>query len=442
MGTRRVVITGLGAVSCLGMDVGSMWTALLEGKSGIGPITAFDPDRFPCKIAGQVEPFKINKHVPKSHRKAVKLMCRDIKLCVLAANQAITDGRLITKATDEDNINIDPQRTAINIGAGLISCDLEEIAPAVAESATDGKFDIKKWGRQGINSLTPIWLLKYLPNMLACHVGIIHDLRGPSNTITCAEAGGYIAIGEAAQVISRGDADIALGGGCEAKVNPLIMLRQMLLKRATSENNDSPEQACRPFDADAAGSVFGEAAGVVVLEELEHAKKRGANIYAELTGFGESNSLNPKYEQLEHDGKGVQIAIEKAMAEAMIEPDELDLVIPNGLGIPVDDLAEATAITNALGDAAEKVPVWATKGMLSATGAASGAIDLITAVKAINENRIGPSKNCQNKAPGCKLNISSDTVETKVRNALCCGYTFGGQTAALVVKKFEGNANG
>ena len=438
MAKRRVVITGLGAVSCLGMDVESMWTALLEGKSGIGPITAFDPNRFPCKIAGEIEPFKINKHIPKSHRKAVKLMSRDIKLCILAANEAIADGGLVTKATDEENINIDPQRTAINIGAGLISCELEEIAPAVAESATNGKFDLKKWGEHGLNSLTPIWLLKYLPNMLACHVGIIHDLRGPSNTITCGEAGGYLAIGEATQVIARGDADIALGGGCEAKVNPIVMLRQMLLKRTTSQN-DNPEGACRPFDADATGSVFGEGAGVVVLEELEHAKKRGAKIYAELTSFGESTSLNTKYEQLEHDGKGVQIAIEKAMAQATLDPHELDLVIPNGLGIPIDDLAESTAITNALGEeAGTKVPVWATKGMLSATGAGSGAIDLITAVKAISESKIGPSKNCHNKAPGCKLNISSDVTETKVRNALCCGYTFGGQTAALVVKNIEG----
>jgi 3-oxoacyl-[acyl-carrier-protein] synthase II len=422
------------------MDVESMWAGLLEGKSGIGPITAFDPNRFPCKIAGQVEPFKINQHVPKSHRKAIKLMSRDIKLCILAANEAIADGGLVTKATDEENINIDPERTAINIGAGLICCDLEEIAPAVAESTTDGKFDLKKWGECGLNSMTPIWLLKYLPNMLACHIGIIHDLRGPSNTITCGEAGGYLAIGEAAQVISRGDADIALGGGCEAKVNPIVMLRQMLLKRTTFQSNDNPQDACRPFDVDATGSVFGEGAGVVVLEELEHAKKRGAKIYAELTGFGESTSLNPKYEQLEHSGKGVQIAIEKAMAEAMIEPEELDLVIPNGLGIPVDDLSEATGISNALGEAAEKVPVWATKGMLSATGAGSGGIDVVTAVKAINENRIGPTKNCQKKMPGCRLNISIEATETPVRNALCCGYTFGGQTAALVVTKYEGNA--
>lgn len=434
MSNRRVVITGLGSVNCLGMNVDSAWNGLIEGKCGIDKIKAFKPDKFPCHLAGEVEDFKINKHVPKSYRKAVKLMSRDIKLAILAANEAIADAGLITKATDEENVNFDPERIAINLGAGLISCDLEEIAPPVSMSATDGKFDIKKWGTEGLNNLTPIWLLKYLPNMLACHIGIIHDIRGPSNTITCGEAGGYLAIGETAQVILRGDAEIAIGGGCEAKVNPIVMLRQMLLKR-TSTDNDNPEKACRPFDVNATGSVFGEGAGIVVLEELEHAKKRGAKIYAELVGFGESNSLSTKYEQLEHDGMGLQIAIEKAMGEAMIEPGEIDLVIPNGLGIPVDDLAESTAIANALEGSVDDICVWPTKSMISATGAASGGIDLITAVKAVKEGKIGAAKNCENKSPGCKLNINKEVIEKDIRHALCCGYTFGGQTAALIVKK-------
>ena len=216
------------------------------------------------------------------------------------------------------------------------------------------------------------------------------------------------------------------------------MIRQMLLKRATFENNDNPQEALRPFDTDAKGSVFGEGAGVVVLEEYEHAKKRGAKIYAEIIGFGESNSLNPEYHHLEHDGKGLQIAIEKAMDETLLKADEIDLVIPNGIGIPIDDLAEATAITNALGEAVENIPVWATKGMQSATGAASGGLDLITAVKAMNASKIGASKNCDNKAPGCKLNLSTKVIETKIKHALCCGYTFGGQTAAMIIKKIDG----
>ncbi|MHC4703613.1 MAG: beta-ketoacyl-[acyl-carrier-protein] synthase family protein, partial [Planctomycetota bacterium] len=313
--------------------------------------------------------------------------------------------------------------------------DLEELAPAVAASLTDGKFDIHKWGKEGLEQVTPLWLLKYLPNMLACHVGIIHDIQGPSNTITCAEAAGHIAIAEAAQVIARGAADIALAGGAEAKVNPIVMMRQSLLKRATCENNDDPASACRPFDSDAKGSVFGEAAGVVVLENLDTARERNAKIYAEVVGAGQSNSINPAYERLEPDGKGIQIAIEKAIAEAGIDPDDLDLIVPHGTGIPADDLAEAKAIHAALGDAAARIPVWPTKSMLSVTGAACGAIDVIAAARATAEGNIPATKNCDTMADGCNLNISSEPRKTNIRYALSCSYTYGGQTAAVVLKK-------
>jgi 3-oxoacyl-[acyl-carrier-protein] synthase II len=435
MNGRRVVITGLGAISPLGMTVDDLWAGLISGRCGIDTIKAFDPAGFSCKLAGEAPNFKIQKYVPKSYRKAIKLMSRDIKLSVIAADEAVRNSGLVTKTIDEENINIDPARTAINLGAGVISCDLVELAPAVAKSITDGAFDIRKWGKNGLENLTPIWLLKYLPNMLACHTGIIHDIQGPSNTITCGEASALLAIGEAVDVIARGDADMALAGGCEAKVNPIVMLRQCLLKRATSENNDNPETACRPFDADAKGGVFGEGAGIVVLEDIDSAAKRGAKIYAEVVGVGSSNDINSACEQLEPDGKGIQIAIEAALANAGISPDELDLVIPHGTGILADDLAEATAIQNALGTAAEEVVVWPTKSMLSNTGAASGALDVIAAAMAMDEGKVGPAKNCDNMAPGCRLNITNKAQEKDIRYTLCCSYTFGGQTAALVLKK-------
>ncbi|NOR67936.1 MAG: beta-ketoacyl-[acyl-carrier-protein] synthase family protein, partial [Woeseiaceae bacterium] len=349
----------------------------------------------------------------------------------------IVNAGLVTKGIDPENINVDPERIAINLGAGLISCDLEELGPAVAASLVDGKFDIRKWGKDGIEQVTPLWLLKYLPNMLACHVGIIHDIQGPSNTITCAEAAAHLAIAEAAQIIARRASDIALAGGTEAKVNPIVMIRQCLLKRATSQNNDDPASACRPFDADAKGSVFGEAAGVVILENLENAEKRGAKIYAEVVGIGQSNNITPEYEHVEPDGKGTQIAIEKAMADAQIQPEDLDLVVPHGTGIPGDDLAEATAIQAALGDAAAEIPVWPTKSMLSNTGAAGGAVDIVAAVCAMNEGKIPAAVNCDTKADGCNLNITDEPRDTKIRYALSCSYTYGGQTAAVILKKTD-----
>jgi len=438
--SARVVITGLGAVSPLGLTASDMWSGLCAGRCGIGTITAFDPVGFSCKLAGQVPEYKIQQYVPKTYRKATKLMSRDIELAVIAANEAITSSGLVTKAIDPENVNIDPQRVAINLGAGLISCDLVELAPAVAASITDGKFDTHKWGKDGLELITPLWLLKYLPNMLACHIGIIHDIQGPSNSITCAEASSHLAIAEASQIIARGGSDIALSGGAEAKVNPIIMIRQCLLKRATSENNDDPTSACRPFDSDAKGSVFGEAAGIVILENLQNAQRRNAKIYAEVVGVGHSNNINPAYEYLEPDGKGIRIAIEKAIADAQIQPEDLGLIIPHGTGIADDDLAEATAIQAALGNAVTKVPVWPTKSMLSNTGAAAGALDVIAAVCAMKEGKIPAAKNCDRKADNCNLNINRKPQQTKIRYVLCCSYTYGGQAAAAVLKNIEGEA--
>ena len=437
MDPARVVVTGLGAISPLGLNVEDMWAGLCSGKCGIDRINAFDPAGFTCKLAGQVPEFIIRNYVPKAHRKGIKLMSRDIKLAVVAANEATGDSGLITRAIDPENINVNPQRMGINLGAGLISCDLVEIAPAVAASAAEGEFDLKKWGKEGLQLVTPLWLLKYLPNMLACHVGIIHDIQGPSNSITCAEASAHLAIAEAAQIIARGNCDIILAGGAEAKVNPIVMIRQCLLKRTTTENEDSPDSACRPFDADAKGSVFGEAAGIIVLENLENAEKRGAKIYAEIIGVGSGNNINPDYEHLEPNGYGLQIAVEKAMEDARIKPQDLDLIIPHGTAIPQDDLAEANALQAALGDWATKIPVFPTKSMLSTTGAASGALDVIAAVCAMKNSTIPAAKNCNQKAEGCNLNINEKTHQADIRYALCCSYTYGGQTAAVILRNIE-----
>jgi len=437
MNSSGVVITGLGAISPLGLTVDDMWAGLCAGRCGIGQIDAFDPVGFSCKLAGQVPDFKIQQYVPRTYRKAIKLMSRDIELAIVAADEALRSSGLVTKGIDPEKVNVDPERVAINLGAGLISCDLVELAPAVAESVTDGRFDIRKWGKDGLELVTPLWLLKYLPNMLACHIGIIHDIEGPSNTITCAEAAAHLAIGEAAQIIARGDAVYALAGGAEAKVNPIVMIRQCLLKRTTSENNNDPTTACRPFDADARGSVFGEAAGMIVLESLESAQRRGAKIYAEVVGFGHSNNINPAYEHLEPDGKGIQIAIEKAMADAQIQPEDLDLIIPHGTAIASDDLAEARAIEAALGEAVRKIPVWPTKSMLSNTGAASGALDVIAAVCAMRDTKIPAAKNCDRMADGCHLNIVKEPYQAEINYALCCSYTYGGQTAAVILKRAD-----
>ncbi|HPC95553.1 MAG TPA: beta-ketoacyl-[acyl-carrier-protein] synthase family protein [Sedimentisphaerales bacterium] len=440
MESARVVVTGLGAVSPLGLNVDQMWAGLCEGRCGIGRIRAFDPEGLRCELAGEVPPYNIQDYVPRKYRKSCKLMCRDIELAVIAAHQAVTASGLVTKGIDPENVGIDPARMAITMGAGIISCDMVELAPAAVTSVTDGRFDVRKWGRFGLEHITPLWLLKYLPNMLACHVGIIHDAQGPSNTITCAEASAHLAIGEAAQVIARGDSDIALAGAAEAKVNPVLMVRQILLGRTNNVSNDRPAEACRPFDAKAQGSVFGEAGGVLVLESLSHARRRGATILAEVAGVGQSHCVDPAYARLEPSGEAVRLAIAKALDDAGIDARQLDLLIPHGTGLPPDDLAEARGIQAALGDAVERVVVWPTKSMLSTTGAAAGALDAIAAVKAITTGTIPAARNFDRAAEGCHLHLSTDTIRRRIDHAICCSYTHGGQTAALVIKRYDEGA--
>ena len=433
---RKVVITGLGAVSPLGLTAKQMWENICQGNSGIQKIKAFDASGFLCKVAGEVTDYKIRNHVPKFHRKATKLMSRDIELAVIAANDAIESSGLITKATDPDNVNFDPRRMAINIGAGLISCELIELAPAIAKSINNGEFDLKLWGTQGLPLVTPLWLLKYLPNMLDCHVGIIHDIQGPGNNINCGEVSSHLSISEARQIILRNNADLALAGGGEAKVNPIVMARQCLLKRTSP--CDNPEQACKPFDQNASGSVFGEGAGLVVIEDFDHANNRSAEIYAEIAGIGESTNLTTNFENLENDAKGLQIAIENAIEEAGITANMIDLISPHGTGIPQDDKAETTAIFNALGDSANSIPVLPTKSFVSNTGAASGGIDIVIACYAMKEGIIPAVKNFEKCHDGFELNIVKEKITKKINYVLCCSYTYGGQVAAVILKNLDG----
>ena len=296
MKKNRVVITGLGVISPLGVGISETFDGLVEKKCGIRRISSFDASRFESQIAGEVRSVSVSECVPKSYRKSAKVMARDIELAVIAAYHATKDAGLKTKCLVErgetqGGTDIDSSRFGANIGAGLICADLTELAGALATAAErpddpkDRSFSLKKWGTEGMNNLTPLWLLKFLPNMLACHVTIVHDCQAPSNTITCGEASSHLAIGEAFRTIERGDADLCICGGAESKLNPMGLIRQSLLGRLVTDSNDSPETACRPFDISRKGAVIGEGGGLIILEELERAKKRGAKIYAELVGF-------------------------------------------------------------------------------------------------------------------------------------------------------------
>ena len=430
--TRRVVITGIGVISPIGIGAKAFWENLLAGKIGVRRIASFDPSGLPSQIAGEVPAFKIGEYVPKSYRKATKVMARDIELAVVAADDAFKDAGLQTRAYAESP-TINSTRFGCNIGAGLISADLNELTAAMHTARDGNKLDLQRWGRDGMNQLTPLWLLKYLPNMLACHVTIIHDLKGPSNTITCAEASSHLAIGEAFRTIQRGDAECAVCGGAETKVVPMSLMRQILLRRVTELHNDSPADAVRPFDADATGTAVAEGGGLLILEEYEHAKKRGARIYAELIGFGASQDT---YSVTEPDPSGHSYgkAVGGALEDAGVGPKDVGLLVPHGLGIPSHDRAELAGLRRAFGEALSTVPLAPIKAQTGNIAAGSG-VDAATAVLALHHNRIPAAVNTRKTIDGVRLNVRPEVRDATINVSVGSVYSLGGQNAALVFRK-------
>jgi 3-oxoacyl-[acyl-carrier-protein] synthase II len=432
---NRVVITGIGVISPLGVGTQPFWNGLFAGKSSLGTIRQFDPAGFPCQIAGEVPPYKIGDFVPKSYRKATKVMARDIELAVIAADVAFKDAGLQSKAYSETP-DFAGERFGCNIGAGLISAELNELAAAmnVARSENaNNHLDLAKWGRDGMSQLTPLWLLKYLPNMLACHVTIIHGLCGPSNTITCADASSHLAIGEAFRTIQRGKADLAICGGAESKINPMGIIRQTLLKRLTETSNDHPADAVRPFDQDASGTVAGEGGGLFILEEFERAKKRGAKIYAELVGFAASQDA---YSVTEPDPSGHSYgkAITNALKDAKLTAADVDVLVPHGLGIPAFDRSELTGLRSAFGDHLNKVAFAPIKSAIGNLAAGCGA-DAAAAVMSIHSGQIPGSPNTRKVIDGQSLNVSPESRDLAGNISVSSVYSLGGQNAALVFRK-------
>jgi 3-oxoacyl-[acyl-carrier-protein] synthase II len=429
---RRVVVTGIGVVSPLGIGSAAFWTNLLAGKVGVSRIASFDPGGFPCQIAGEVPAFKIGDFVPRSYRKATKVMARDIELAVVAADDAFKDSGLKSTAYSETP-DFDGARFGCNIGAGLINAELNELTAAMDTARGEGNhLDLAKWGREGMTQLTPLWLLKYLPNMLACHVTIIHQLKGPSNTITCSDASSHLAIGEAYRTIQRGKADLAICGGAESKVQPMGLIRQTMLKRLTETHNDSPANAVRPFDADADGTALGEGGGLLILEEFERAKARGAKIYAELVGFAASQD---SYQITEPDPTGHSYgkAITNALKDAGLTAEAVDLHIPNGLGIPSHDRAELAGLKSAYGDRLASVPMSPIKAQIGSL-AAGGGVEAAAVALAVHHGKIPAALNTRKPLDGVKLNVVAEPRDAKVGVAVTSVYSLGGQNAALVFK--------
>jgi 3-oxoacyl-[acyl-carrier-protein] synthase II len=439
MADRAVAITGVGVVSPAGIGVGPLWELLLSGRSAVKKVDAFDASGFTSQVGGQIDNFSARDFLPKSYRKAVKVMMRDIEIAVAAADLAFRDAGIVTRASDGQPMTVEPRRLGCNIGAGLISPDLDELGMALQTALDEqGKFSLARWGSGGMNNLTPLWLLKYLPNMLSCHVTIVHGCEGPSNCITCGDASAHLSVGEAGQYIAEDRADVAIAGGSESKLNPMGYLRQgLLLNRLVLDGGGDPGGSCRPFDRDHRGAVIGEGGALLVLEALDRAVARGAKVYAELVGLG--GACDPGGIDVTKANAGsLDLAVKRAMDDAGIGPQDVDLAIAHGTGVPEEDRREAECWRAALGAAAERVPVVALTGAIGSLFAGAGGPELAVAAMAVREQRVPVSVNFRQAADGCELNVSRESRPAAIRHVVTGAFSIGGQSGACVLRRHEG----
>lgn len=450
---RRVVITGLGTVCALGAGVEALWEAVVAGRSGLGPITVFDPSGFRSRLGGAVQDFSAREFVPKHYRKAVKVMARDVQLAVASALLAAQDASLSTRAAgDEAGPTTYPgERVGCQIGAGLIAAETDELAMAAATAVdAEGRFSTKLWGDVveaggggGINNLQPLWMLKYLPNMLACHVTIIHGCEGPSNTITCAEASGLLSMGESLRVIQRGAADACFTGGAESKMNLMGLMRLDLSGRLAATGDGTDGAACiRPFDPEAPGTLAGEGGGVLILEERGAAAARGARVYAEVLGFGAAHSpppfevIDPDATSGESPSDGLRWAIESALSDGGLSPSDIDAIVPTGAGVAGADRIEADALRAVFGGRLERIPLVTLRGYVGDCQAGNGALQAALAAICLREQRLPARLHAGTPAPG--LDAARATArEAALERVLVCSSSLGGQNAAVVLGRTD-----
>ena len=408
---RRVVVTGLGCISPVGNTVAASWNALIAGQSGIATITKFDASAFSTHFAGEVKGFNIEEYIPG---KEARHMDTFIHYGMAAGMQAMQDSGLeVTEANAE--------RIGVLVGSGIGGLPMIEATHAELTS-------------RGPRRISPFFVPASIINMISGHLSIKYGLKGPNLAIVTACTTGLHCIGEAGRLIEYGDADVMIAGGAESTVSPLG-LGGFAAARALSSRNDDPATASRPWDTDRDGFVLGEGAGVMVLEEYEHAKARGAKIYAELLGFGMSADAHHMTAPLE-DGDGARRCMLSAMRNAGVNPDQINYVNAHGTSTPLGDVAETVAIKRALGDAASKVVVNSTKSMTGHLLGGAGGLESVFTVMAVHKQISPPTINIFNQDPHCDLDYCANTArEMPVNVALKNSFGFGGTNGSLIFSK-------
>ncbi|KAB8144999.1 beta-ketoacyl-ACP synthase II [Chloroflexia bacterium SDU3-3] len=411
--THRVVITGMGAITPLGNSVAAMWDGLAAGRSGVGYATGYDTDQIPYVIAAEVKGFDPRDYMDA---KAARRMARFAQFAVAAAGEALRDSGLNLDA-------IDRTRVAVNIGTSL--------GGTANVEAQTLQFEAK--GRKRIDTL---YLPTFIYNMASCQVAIQHGLHGPTTTPVLACATGTYAIGEAARAVHRGDALAAVCGGTDAGVTALNTMGFGVIG-AIAPAGDDPAAAVRPFDARRHGTAGGEACGILVLEQLEHALARGARIYAELAGFGATEDAF-HITAPAPTGQYAALAITRALEDAELAPADVDHISAHGTGTPLNDAAETQAIKLALGEHAYRVSVSGIKSMLGHTAGAAGALAVIGCAKTIETDLVPPTINYQQPDPACDLDYVPNVARSqRVNVALANAFGFGGQNAVICVRRYQ-----
>ena len=411
---RRVVVTGMGAITPVGNDVATTWRSLIEGKSGTAPITKFDASKFPVRFAAEVKGFDPLNYMD---RKEAKRADQYTQYAVAGARQAMTDASLVERN------GMDPDRIGVIIGSGIGGL-----------KSFEEQHDVYR--ERGVGKISPFFIPMFIADIAAGIVSMQFNAKGPNYATVSACATSAHAIGDAYRTIQYGDADVMITGGAEATVTPMAIGGFANMK-ALSERNDSPTTASRPFDATRDGFVMGEGAGILILEELEHALKRGAKIYAEIVGYGATGDAYHLTAPAP-DGEGAQRAMKRALKDAGLEPKDIQYINAHGTSTPANDFNETRAIKAVFGEAAKGVNVSSTK---SATGhmlGAAGAVEAIISSMVVGTGTIPPTINYEHPDPELDLNYTPNkAVERDVNAVLSNSFGFGGHNTTLAIKRYQ-----
>ena len=426
---RRVVVTGMGMVTPVGRDMETTWTSLREARSGVGPITLFDAASFPTRIAAEVGGFDLASYVKDADRWAE--YNRNTKFAIAAARMAVDDSGL------ESYSGLDRSRFGVYLGSGEGQQDFPRFVSLVHRAAKDGHVDTATFTKFGVHELHAIHEAEQEPGTPAGHLAGIFGARGPNANCLTACAASSQAIGEATEIVRRGDADVMLTGGTHSMIHPFGVTGFNLLT-ALSTRNEEPGRASRPFDRDRDGFILGEGAGMLVLEELEHAKARGARIYGEVAGYG-STADAFRLTDTHDEGRGGIACIRQAMADATLNFDEVDYINAHGTSTSVNDSIETLAIKKSFGDQAYQVPVSSTKSMMGHLIAAAGSVEAIVCLLTMRDGVVPPTVNLDHPGDDCDLDyIPHEARDRKVNVTLSNSFGFGGQNITLILRRFAG----